>query len=269
MTHSSKALPETGSRRLSITRRRFLRGLLYGTPAVALADSLWIEPNWLAVRRVNLANGKPSHRFVFFTDLHHKGDRRRLDSLVSRINALSPDFVCFGGDIIEDNDHLADALAGLKQIKSPLYGVPGNHDYWSHADFNVIGEAFAATGGRWLMDEVIEAANGNVQIAGATCTKPPQFDLHLGVRRIALIHYPLWIEKLGNYTFDIALAGHSHGGQVRLPFIGPLVTPFGVGRYDLGLFQTPSSPLYVGAGVGWFYLNVRFLCRPEITVVEI
>ena len=257
-------------RRISrITRRRFLRTLLYGTPAIALADSLWIEPNWLAESRVQLATGEPKHRFVFFTDLHYKGDRKRLDFMVRKINALSPEFVCFGGDIIEDNEHLADALAGLQQIKAPLYGVPGNHDYWSHADFGVIGEAFAATGGRWLLDEVVETASGEVQIAGATCMKPAQFDLQPNLRRIALIHYPLWVEKLGGYKFDAVLAGHSHGGQVRLPFIGPLVTPFGVGRYDLGRFQTPAGPLYVGAGVGWFHLNVRFLCRPEITVIEI
>ncbi|MCU0787573.1 MAG: metallophosphoesterase [Verrucomicrobia bacterium] len=260
---------DRSSRRPGLTRRRFLRGLLYGTPALALADSLCLEPNWLAVRKLNLAGGPPQHRFVFFTDLHHKGDRKHLDALVQTINALSPEFVCFGGDLIEDAEHLPDALDGLQQIRAPLYGVPGNHDYWSHADFNIIREAFAATGGCWLLDAVAEAADGKVQIAGATCMKPPQFTLREDVRRIALLHYPLWIEKLGSHTFDVALAGHSHGGQVRLPLIGPLITPFGVGRYDLGRFATASGPLYVGAGVGWFYLNVRFLCRPEITVIEI
>jgi len=61
----------------------------------------------------------------------------------------------------------------------------------------------------------------------------------------------------------------SHGGQVRIPFYGPLMLPFGVNQYDLGLFQTPSGPLYVNAGIGYFHLNVRFNCRPEITVFEI
>lgn len=79
----------------------------------------------------------------------------------------------------------------------------------------------------------------------------------------------LWIEKLRDYTVDAVLAGHSHGGQARLPLIGPLVTPFGVGKYDLGRFQTPSGPLYVRAGVGWFDLNIRFRCRPEITGIEL
>ena len=76
-----------------------------------------------------------------------------------------------------------------------------------------------------------------------------------------------------NSVFDFAwiekLAGHSHGGQVRIPFYGPLMLPFGLNQYDLGLFQTPSGPLYVNAGIGYFHLNVRFNCRPEITVFEI
>ena len=83
-----------------------------------------------------------------------------------------------------------------------------------------------------------------------------------------LIHYPEWIDKLNGDKFDIALAGHSHGGQVRVPFLGAPVLPYGVGRYDLGMFQTVSGPLYVTAGIGWFYLNVRFNCRPEIAVFE-
>lgn len=200
-----------------MTRRRFLWTLLLGAPAVALADSLWIEPNWLRTRRLNFATGIPKHRFVFFTDLHHKGDRGLLDSMVRKINALSPEFVCFGGDLVEEKEHVADALAGLQQIKAPIYGVPGNHDYWSHANFKEIDEGLIATGGRWLEDEVWDVADGKVQIAGATCSKPPRFQLREDVRRIALFHYPVWVEELGDYKFDVALAGHSHGARFGYP----------------------------------------------------
>ena len=65
------------------------------------------------------------------------------------------------------------------------------------------------------------------------------------------------------------LAGHSHGGQVRIPFYGSVIVPFLVDEYDLGLFQTKAGPLYVNAGIGWFSCPIRFNCRPEITVVEI
>ena len=66
------------------------------------------------------------------------------------------------------------------------------------------------------------------------------------------------------------LAGHSHGGQVRIPFYGPVVVPFGVDEYDLGWFSTPNGPLYVNPGIGYIYVyNFRFNCRPEITVIEV
>jgi len=246
-----------------------MRLALYGTPVAAAADAALVEPNWFKVRRLNLTQGKSAHRFVHFTDLHHKGDREFLVSVVKSINAQSPEFVCFTGDLVEDAEHLPETLELLQQIKSPLYGVPGNHDYWSNADFGVIAEAFAKTGGQWLLDESVSAAGGKVNIAGATCSKAPHVKLDATGQNIVLIHYPEWVEKLARYKFDVALAGHSHGGQVRIPFYGPLVLPSGVGRYDLGLFHTASGPLYVGAGLGYFHLNLRFNCRPEITVVEI
>ena len=88
-------------------------------------------------------------------------------------------------------------------------------------------------------------------------------------RRILLTHYPVFVDKLGDETFDLILAGHSHGGQIRIPFWGALVKPYGVGKYDLGLYQTKAGPLYVNSGIGTWYMPVRFNCRPEITVIEV
>lgn len=252
-----------------LTRRRFLRLALYGTPTLLVAEAALVEPNWIKVRKLNLAKGKPTHRLVHFTDLHHKGNRRFLRAAINKINALAPDLVCFTGDIIEEAQHLPEALEWFEKIKSPLYGVPGNHDYWANADFTLIARSFAKTGGQWLLDESTTSKDGKINIAGATCSKPPSLELDPARKNIVLIHYPEWVNKLGDYRFDLALAGHSHGGQVRIPFFGPLVVPFGVGPYDLGLFRTAAGPLYVGAGLGWFYLNLRFNCRPEITVIEI
>ncbi len=249
-------------------RRRFLLGLLVGLPAVTVLEARWFEPRWLKVSHLSFSSGRPSLRCVHFTDLHHKGDVTYLDTVVRNINAQSPDFVCFTGDLVEDAQFLAEALAGLREIKAPLYGIPGNHDYWSRADFKVVARAFEATGGRWLIDENVVIAGGKVNLIGATCSKVPSPALRPTAKNIMLIHYPQWIEKLAAFKFDLALAGHSHGGQVRIPFYGPIVETFGVGRYDLGLFKTASGPFYVGAGIGWFYLPVRLNCRPEITVFE-
>ena len=83
------------------------------------------------------------------------------------------------------------------------------------------------------------------------------------------MHYPAWVKNLGTRRFDLILAGHSHGGQVRLPFYGPVYIPYGVDQYDLGLFSTGSGSLYVNPGIGWFPWPIRFRCRPELTVFDI
>lgn len=248
-----------------------MRLALYATPVAAGVDAKFIEPTSLKTRQLRIGTGKPTHRLVHFTDLHHKGDTAYLQSVVGKINSLSPDFVCFTGDLIEEEKHLAEALQILSGIKSPLFGVPGNHDYWSKISFEPVSKCFNATGGAWLMDESREAAGGKTKLFGATCSHADQALLPLNPKQknILLMHYPAWAKKLGNQKFDLMLAGHSHGGQVRIPFYGPVVTPFGVEEYDLGYFNTPAGPLYVGSGIGWFYLNVRFNCRPEITVIEI
>ncbi len=252
-----------------INRRRFFRAAFYGAPALVLADAFLVEPGWLKVRRLQLTQDQPTHRFIHFTDLHHKGDHMFLNAVVRKINALSPEFVCFTGDIVEDTQHLAEALEILQGIKSPLYGVPGNHDYWSNADFGVIDKSFRTTGGRWLLDEQVVLGDKALTIGGDTCTHAPKVAPNPKTKNVLLIHYPEYADRFGAAKFDVILAGHSHGGQVRIPFFGPLMVPFGVGRYDLGLFQTAAGPLYVNAGIGYFYIDVRFNCRPELTVVEI
>jgi predicted MPP superfamily phosphohydrolase len=250
------------------TRRKFLAACI-GVPSVAVADSLWVEPEWLKTTRHRLGTGQPAHRFVHFTDLHHKGDRAYLQRVVDRINALNPDFVCFTGDLIEDAEHLPETLELLRTLKAPLYGVPGNHDYWADIDFTKVSAAFAATGGAWLMDQTIKTRDGRINLIGATCNHQQDFTPAPGLKNILLIHYPAWVKKLSVQPYDLILAGHSHGGQVRLPLVGALVVPSGVDQYDLGLFKTPLGPLYVGAGIGYFYANIRFNCRPEVSVFEL
>lgn len=254
-----------------INRRKFLLAGLIVTPLAACADACWVEPHWLKVKKLRLTQGKPSHRFVHFTDLHHKGDRAFGESLVKSINDLLPDFVCFTGDLIEEEQHLAEALEILAQIKAPLYGVPGNHDYWAKISFDGIAKCFATTGGAWLMDKSQITPGGGINLIGLTCKRSdqPALPVEDGRKNILLMHYPAWVKKLGAQKFDLMLAGHSHGGQVRLPFFGPVAVPFGVDEYDMGLFQTSSGPLYVNPGIGWFPVPVRFRCRPEITVIEI
>tara|TARA_Y100001934_G_scaffold252534_2_gene316667 strand:- start:8308 stop:9084 length:777 start_codon:yes stop_codon:yes gene_type:complete len=251
-----------------LNRRHFIRAAVLASPFAAAADGFLIEPNWLAVRHFRLTEN-PTIRLVHFSDLHHKGDEEPLESVVEKINSLKPDVVCFTGDIVEDTKHLTSALAGLEKINAPLFGVPGNHDYWAGMDFSLPRRSLRKNGGRWLMDDWHLIDELNLRITGLTCEAsytPPEDPNR---QHVILLHYPKWVEKLQPGSAQLALAGHSHGGQVRVPFIGPLITPTGVGKYDLGRFETKAGPLYVTSGVGYFMLNVRFNCRPEIALFEL
>lgn len=258
------------------TRRQFLAAALLATPALAVGDARFFEPTWLAVRQVKLDGSKVGLRCVQFSDIHHKGDHTYLKAVVERINSLSPDFVCFTGDIVEDKQFLPEALEILSGIRKPMFGVPGNHEYTSQVSFKPIQECFAATGGAWLMNQGVPFADGKIHITGITYGYTYEMFLRseLGAnnsaKKILLVHYPGWADQLNGHRADLILAGHSHGGQVRLPLYGPLVLPYFTDGYDLGLFQTPGGPLYVNPGIGYLgHLNIRFNCRPELTVFEV
>ena len=249
-----------------MTRRKFLALGALALPAAAGVDAALIEPERLRVTDLTL-NEDGQLRFLQFTDFHYKGDDDYAAEVVRAINALAPQFVCFTGDLVEDKRYAAKALEFIRAIKAPVYGSPGNHDYWCGAPFAEYEAAFAATGGAWLVDRSAVVAQHDLEIVGMAmkgihALKPPQ-----ARRRILLLHYPGMADRLQGPRYDLILSGHSHGGQVRLPFVGALVLPYGVGRYDLGYFASRGGPLYVNAGIGTYHLPLRFNCRPELTVV--
>ena len=265
---TSKPAP-TAKRKFS--RRRFLLASVLGIPGALVGHARFIEPDWLKVRTIRLSSEARKLRFVHFTDLHYKGDRETAEAVVHRINSLSPDFVCFTGDLIEEPGDLDAAVKILAGIKSPLFAVPGNHDFWTKLPMSRFVNAFTQIGADWLLDESRSLADGKVHLVGASCRSDhdPLPAPKVGAFNLLLMHYPAWVNNLRGSNFDLILAGHSHGGQVRIPFYGAIMLPFAVDQYDLGMFQTSAGRLYVNPGIGWFPVPLRFNCRPEITVFEL
>jgi predicted MPP superfamily phosphohydrolase len=222
------------------------------------------------VRTLTVSPRLMRHRVVHFSDIHHRGSVAYLREVVDRINAIAPDFACFTGDMVEKAAFLDEALAEIRRIACPVYGCPGNHDYSSGASFKALSEAFEATGGRWMVYEQARVGRrGDIALSATNFVEagpPPDrsaaFNLHIG-------HYPATVDRILGPPYDLLLAGHSHGGQVRIPGYGPLIVPAGVGRYNLGRYETPAGLLYVNPGIGTWKYPVRFNCRPEITVFEI
>jgi len=252
----------------TITRRKFLKLGALAAPAVLGIDAHFIEPTALRVTNFQLNPGGKC-RLVHFTDFHHKGNTRYAAEVVGTLNELAPEFVCFTGDLVEERRFADEALGFIRQIKAPVYGCPGNHEYSSGVSFRDYEKAFAATGGAWLADRSLVLERHDLEIVGMGIVGLKNVPELQANRRLLLIHYPLMADRLGERRFDLILAGHSHGGQVRLPFYGSIIVPRGVGRYDLGYYETAGGPLYVNPGIGTYRLPFRFNCRPEITVITI
>ncbi|SLM29801.1 conserved exported hypothetical protein [Desulfamplus magnetovallimortis] len=251
----------------SIIKKNKIRITIYGILLLIIGYAFLIEPKWIHIEHITLSS-HPRYQLVHISDIHFHGDKSFLNEIVNRINDISPDFVCFTGDLIDEKEKLTDALSILEKIRCPIFGVPGNHDYWSGASFDTINESFRKTGGFWILDkakplndiEIIGLANESykkIDPTGNTFTK-----------RILLTHYPEIVKQIHNQKYDLILAGHSHGGQVRLPILGALKVPYGVGEYDRGLYATKAGALYVSPGLGTYGIHLRLLCRPEITVIE-
>jgi predicted MPP superfamily phosphohydrolase len=237
---------------------------------LCLAYARFIEPRWLAVRTVSLSDS-PIVTLIHISDIHYKGDREYLSGVVATINAADADFVCFTGDLIEDKAYLSECMAILSGINKPFYGVSGNHDEWAQVQKTDVADTFAATGGQWLTGNDVAIYSDTVAMVGEPDASRARM---LGgaspdAKKILLYHYPDIVDRLPEDAYDLILAGHTHGGQVRIPLVRNPVLPERDREYSLGLFHTDAGPLYVSAGIGTYYWPIRFRCRPEVTIIRL
>jgi predicted MPP superfamily phosphohydrolase len=237
-----------------------------------------IEPYWPEVTRVRLESDKlgPVYRpirLVHLSDLHSDPRVRLEESLPRLVAALHPDAILFTGDAINSRQGLPVFRRCLTQLAriAPTFAVRGNWDAWYFPDVDLFGGTGAVElGGRpvplrvgpstlWLTGLGV----GHESRLAATLAALPPDDVS-----VFLFHYPDLIESVRESTVDLYCAGHTHGGQVALPFYGALVTFSVLGKkYESGLFREGATWMYVNRGIGME--GVRFGARPEITVYEI
>jgi len=263
--------------------------------AIGLAVGLYgvfVEPGRLVVRSINVevATWPRSHRplrIAFLTDLHVGAphiDLARLKEVVRRTNAAKPDLVLLGGDYVIHGvvggrfvapKPIAQMLANLS-AKHGVVAVLGNHDWWH--DGHAIRRAFESVGIKVLDNQALAIRNGGqtVWIAGIAddLTRNPDaagvFSRISGADPIiALMHDPATFPDIPKRAAMI-FAGHMHGGQVYLPFLGALITPGRApSRHAYGLIREKGRIMYVGAGIGTSIIPIRLNMPPEIAIVTV
>lgn len=279
-----------------MSRRSFLKRTVWGAAGFAALCSVpfyahyvertRVETVRLALGFTDLPDAFEGMTILHFSDLHYGFyyGLAQLEPLLDRIRALEPDMIVFTGDLF-DKDVLpyADECAeALRTQSAPLgkWAVPGNHDYYT--GWRLAPQVYEACGFTLLTNrsDRLSRDGQHLQIAGVDDMLLGKPDLRaafadLDPRRFTLFlsHQPDMADRTGAYRVDLQLSGHSHGGQVRLPVVGEVLTPPGGRKYVQGLYELTGreapSYVYTNRGIGTTHIPVRLLCRPELTLITL
>ena len=222
---------------------------------------------------------------MHLSDIHvgPRVDDEYVITTFKRVQALAPDIVVVTGDLLSYHPAIFEQLPNVYRHfpkgRLATLAIPGNHDYgvnWAHPEVvQRLADTVAPFGIRMLRNEVYDV--DGLQVAGLDDLWGDRFDLHTTLRQlnadkasIALSHNPDTVDLPGWDKFEgWILAGHTHGGQCKAPFLPPPLLPVRNRRYTCGEFDLDGNRrLYISRGVGHL-LRVRFNVRPEATLFEL
>jgi predicted MPP superfamily phosphohydrolase len=282
-------------------------GALLSATSTCVLGPLYVtqlEPRWIEVTRVDVTLPGLPGQLHGFTVAHlsdfHLGEYVGIEHVrraVEMTNRLAPDLIVLTGDFVYGSATYSAACAeALESLEATLgvHAVLGNHDVWTDADqvaANLIARGISLLrnearvldlgstrlwllgledtgytagflGGCWGEFQALWQETRDALAAMLEAIPPDE-------PRLLLVHNPDFTEMLPDARIDLALSGHTHGGQVRLPLVGALVVPSCFGqKYSGGLAQAPNTPVYVSRGIGLIAPPLRFNCRPEITLLR-
>ncbi len=246
-------------------------GLIF---AMLFAYSRWIEPSWIEVTRHQVPVGieKPL-KIVQLSDLHTYAFGSREEKVLEIIQREAPDAILISGDTVANEGDWNSVAILLSRLRAPLgvFLVRGNWEHWRpNLDELTVYESSGITflnNDAHPLSQKVWVVGLDDSLAGAPDQQRAFAKVPSGAFRIVLFHSPAYFDSIGA-RIDLGLAGHTHGGQVRIPLLPPLWLPEGSGAYVEGWYARGSERMYVSRGVGNSIFEMRFACRPEIAVFQ-
>lgn len=274
------------------SRRKFLTRLLAAGVVSLSGFSVW-EAHDAVTERLTIPLRRLPAEFDGFTiaqlsDIHY--DEYLHESyfrpIVDRVNALRPDMIALTGDFVTSplfhGDRLkaaqqqappcARVMAGLRAPKG-VFVVLGNHDH--NCSPETVAAAFRSNNIPVLVNEArpLQRGNRRIWVCGVDSfygrSYRPKIALSATPQdecRLVMLHEPDCADDVAPLGADFMMAGHSHGGQIRIPLLGAPVLPPKARKYPIGLRTVRDMQLYTNRGVGVIHLPMRFACPPEITL---
>ena len=274
---------------LAIWRWRRSKGIdriVYGVMGIILLLGIWarfVEPQWLRIEHVDIRVGlaKPL-RLALISDVHLGLYKQPafLERVVAAINAEQPDAVLVAGDLTyEAPEDFRTLFAAFRQLRAPGYYVPGNHDEGAPGPpiRDRLHEALVANGLHPLEGDIMMLGGLTVVGLGDLWVRRMDWralDRITGSGPVALLmHNPDSLTSLPNDhprvgQIKLALAGHTHCGQVRLPVVYRWAIPT-LGPFDCGWHDVAGLPLFITPGLGEIGLPLRFLNPPTVSMVTV
>jgi len=276
-------------------KRKLIKWLIALVILASIATWVIVEAMVLAPNRIDIKNETivfpqlpedfEDLRILFFSDLHYSKfmDYARAKPVFDLINQLSPDLIIFTGDLfdhpsvtIPTEKQIEELTELFSQLKAPygIYAVWGNHDLESPSSKSIIQSIYDQSDVRLLVNQsvrVYASYSSFIQLVGldSQLLGNPRIDealrgLDKNALTIALSHTPDIADDLKDTHVDWQLSGHSHGGQISLPFYGAIMKVPYARNYTHGTYLVDSLRLDVTAGLGTTRIDARFFANPEI-----
>ena len=261
--------------------RKLLIPTVFVLAIAVIAWILWantaLELNTVVLQEKTLPDGFDGFRIAHISDFHSSG--KLVDDVVKKLKSAEPDIICITGDLIDSGDssvetalHLAEAVAEI----APCYFITGNHENLISQELNKELLSGLMDKGVVVLDDkqtILQRNGAQIALAGhfwgdtENVGDISDFEGY----RILLSHQPEAIIDYALSGYELVLAGHAHGGQFRLPFVGGVYAP-GQGffpQYDAGVFTQESTEMVVSRGIGNSVIPLRFNNRPEVILIEL
>ena len=271
-----------------MNRRQFIkRGIFWGIGALVASYPLFIERfrfqfNTYTIPVTNLPKSFNGFTIVQITDIHYGlfMPIGVVKNLLSRVQSIKKDVIVCTGDYVNQHNkatQIDTIWPELSKLSAPhgVYSVLGNHDHWADSSRSLY---WLDKSGQNVRHKAVAIRKGSEKLWIGGCGDYMEDavgldqafrDVPPGDCKIALAHNPDTADTFFKTRVDLMICGHTHGGQVNIPFWGPPILSVQNKAYCRGFILTPDTRLFISKGLGWAILPVRFNCLPEIAILKL